>query len=177
MAEIARLGRTWNTAAEAMDPEPRTFEELFEVERVRLFKLLFVMTGSRQEAEDVVQEAFLRVWQRWEIVGALEDPTRYLHRTAVNLFRDRYRRALVAVRRAIKITPQPDAFESADDRNLAAQILGGLSPRQRAALVLTEALGYSSDEAGRLLGIKGSTVRALNFQARSALKGTVMTDG
>jgi DNA-directed RNA polymerase specialized sigma24 family protein len=35
---------------------------------------------------------------------------------------------------------------------------------------LIEALGYTAEEAGRLLGIKGSTVRALHFQARSALK-------
>ena len=177
MAEIARVGHTWNTAGEAMDAQPLTFEELFEAERVRLFKLLFVMTGSRQEAEDLAQEAFLRVWQHWETVGSLDDPTGYLHRTAVNLFRDHYRRALVAVKRAVKLTPEPDAYEGADDRNVAAHVLGSLTPRQRASLVLTEALGYSSDEAGQLLGIKGSTVRALNFQARAALKGTVITDG
>ena len=177
MAETAPVERSWNTAQRAMDATPRTFEEFFDAERVRLFKVLFVMTGSRQEAEDLAQESFLRIWQRWDTVGALEDPVGYLHRIAVNLFRDHSRRAAVAVKRAIKLAAPPDAYEGSDDRSLAAQVLGGLAPRQRAALVLTEALGYSSDEAGKLLGIKGSTVRALSFQARAVLKEMVITDG
>jgi DNA-directed RNA polymerase specialized sigma24 family protein len=37
-------------------------------------------------------------------------------------------------------------------------------------MILTEAFGYSAEEAGRMLGVKGSTVRALNFQGRAALK-------
>lgn len=48
--------------------------------------------------------------------------------------------------------------------------LAGLTPRQRAALVLTEALGYSGEETGRLLGIRASTVYALTHQARAALR-------
>ena len=55
---------------------------------------------------------------------------------------------------------------------MTSSTLARLSPRQRAALVLTEGLGYEAEEAGRLLGIKGSTVRALNFQARSALRAS-----
>ena len=64
-----------------------------------------------------------------------------------------------------------------EDRD-AARVLGALTARQRAALVLTEALGYSGEEAGRFLGIKVSTVWALTHQAREALQGTVeATDG
>jgi RNA polymerase sigma-70 factor (ECF subfamily) len=152
---------------------PGSFEGFFEAERVRLFKILFVITGSRPEAEDISQEAFLKVWERWERVGALDDPAGYLHRTAMNVFRDRYRRAVLAVKRATRGAPVPDAYEAVEARAIAASVLGSLTPRQRAAIVLTEALGYSAEEAGRLLGIKGSTVRALHFQARSALKDSM----
>ncbi|HEX6261756.1 MAG TPA: sigma factor-like helix-turn-helix DNA-binding protein, partial [Actinomycetota bacterium] len=55
-------------------------------------------------------------------------------------------------------------------RQVVTEALASLSPRQRAALVLTEGLGYSAEDAGRMLGVKGSTVRALNFQARAALR-------
>jgi RNA polymerase sigma factor (sigma-70 family) len=149
------------------------FEDFFEAERVRLFKVLFAITGSRQESEDISQDAFLRIWQRWEHVRELDDPAGYLHRTAVNVFRDRYRRVVLAMKRAVGVTPSLDSFEAVEARSVAAGILGSLAPRQRAAIVLTEALGYSAEDAGRLLGIKGSTVRALTFHARSALKETM----
>jgi DNA-directed RNA polymerase specialized sigma24 family protein len=60
-------------------------------------------------------------------------------------------------------------FDEVDDRDLAMRALGSLPPRQRAALVLTEGLGYSGEEAGRLLGVQATTVWALTHQARAAL--------
>ena len=60
-------------------------------------------------------------------------------------------------------------FASIEDRDEAMRALGALTPRQRAALVLTEGLGYSGEETGELLGIKASTVYALTHQARAAL--------
>jgi RNA polymerase sigma factor (sigma-70 family) len=108
----------------------------------------------------------------------MQDAAGYLHRTAMNVFRDRRRRLALAVKRAVRIAPAPDEHEAVEARSVAASLLSALPPRQRAALVLTEGLGYSSDEAGVMLGIKGSTVRALHRQARSALKNrTEATDG
>ena len=149
-----------------------SFEDFFEAERVRLFKALFAITGSRQEAEDTSQEAFLRLWERWDRVSTMEDPAGYLHRTAMNVFSDRRRRFVLGLKRTMGRTPSPDGYEAVEARSVAAAVLGSLTPRQRAAIVLTEGLGYSAEEAGALLGIKGSTVRALLFQARSRLKAS-----
>jgi DNA-directed RNA polymerase specialized sigma24 family protein len=91
----------------------------------------------------------------------------------MNLFRRQYRRARVALKRAALSTPEQDVFEAVEERDVATQALARLTPRQRAALVLTEALGYSGEETGRLLGIKASTAWALTHQARTALKGTL----
>jgi RNA polymerase sigma-70 factor, ECF subfamily len=170
---MARLRRTWNAPDEPMDDELPTFEGFFEDQKERLRRILSVITGSRAEAEDLAQEAFTKVFERWETVAAMEDPAGYLHRTAMNLFRNQYRRARVALGRAVGLAPEQDVFKPVEDRDAAARALGALTPRQRAALVLTEALGYSGDEAGRLLGIKASTVWALTHQARAALRGTV----
>ena len=79
----------------------------------------------------------------------------------------------MALGRAVGIGPEQDVFKPVEDRDAAARALGALTPRQRAAMVLTEALGYSGEEAGQLLGIKASTVWALTHQARGALQGTV----
>jgi RNA polymerase sigma-70 factor (ECF subfamily) len=152
-----------------------SFEEFFRAEQVRLHRVLFAITRSRPEAEDIAQEAFLRVWERWDRVTEMDDPAGYLHRTAINIFRDRSRRLVLAIRRAVRISPQADEFDAFEARSVAASVLGSLPPRQRAAIVLTEALGYSAEEAGKLLGIKGSTVRALHLQARSALRSSKET--
>ena len=174
MAELAGTGEGWNTDAQPM-VGASSFEEFFEAERVRLFKALVVITGSRQEAEDITQDAFLRVWERWDRIRTLEDPAGYLHRTAMNAFRDRYRRAKLSLGRGVHAVPTADPYGAVEDRSVASQLLGRLAPRQRAAIVLTEGLGYSAEEAGRFLGIKASTVRALRFQARSALEETMET--
>jgi RNA polymerase sigma-70 factor (ECF subfamily) len=175
MDEVAALEAGWNDAPQMMVDQPLSFEELFHLERDRLFRLMFVITKNRQEAEDLSQDAFARVWERWDSVGAMENPVGYLHRTAMNLFRSRYRRALLAARRGIGLAAQEDAYEAVDDRQVALQALSSLAPRQRAAIVLTEVLRYTAEEAGSMLGIRAATVRALHFQARSALKSSGRT--
>jgi RNA polymerase sigma factor (sigma-70 family) len=146
------------------------FEEFFEAERRRLFRALCLMTGDAGEAEEIAQDAFLAVWERWDRVRAMERSTGYLYRTAMNGFRSRRRRVL----RAVRITRQPgstsDPYEGADLRDAILRALATLGPRQRAAVVLTDYLGYASPEAALLLGIKATSVRSLAAEARAALK-------
>jgi RNA polymerase sigma-70 factor (ECF subfamily) len=154
----------------------RSFEALYDGESQRLFRRLWLITGNRSEAEELMQDAFLKVWERWEQVDAMEDPIGYLYRTAMNLFRKRYRRALLAIRRSIGIAPMQDDFADADDRETVRQVLSTLPPRQRAALVLTELLGFSPNDAGRALGVQASTVRSLSHQGRASFRRAMEVD-
>jgi RNA polymerase sigma factor (sigma-70 family) len=177
MDVAARVDGRWKASTQLMAPDTLTFEEFFEAERDRLLRILCVITGSRSEAEDLAQEAFTRLFERWRTVGVMEDPAGYLQATAMNLFRSQYRRATAALKRAVGLGPERDVFKEVEDRHMVTHVLSSLTPRQRAALVLTEALGYSGAETGRLLGIKSSTVWALTYQARAALSGaTEATD-
>jgi RNA polymerase sigma-70 factor (ECF subfamily) len=160
---------TWKGVEQIVAIE-HLFEDFFEQEQERLLRVLWMVTGSLQEAEDIVQEAFLRVWERWPNVSAMESPTGYLHRAAMNIFRNRYRRARLGLRKAIGVAPPVDAFGSIEDRISVSRALGTLTPRQRAALVLTELLGYPAEQAGRMLGVRASTVRSLNSSARTTLR-------
>ena len=72
-----------------------------------------------------MQDAFLKVWERWDRVGRMDDPVGYLYRTAMNLFRKRYRRAMLAVRRTVGLTPANDDFSEADDVGLPMLLPGG----------------------------------------------------
>lgn len=160
---------TWKGVADVVAVEG-SFEDFFEDEQERLLRLLWMVTGSLQEAEDIVQDAFLRVWERWPKVSAMDSPTGYLHHAAMNIFRNRFRRARLALRTVIGSDPPVDAFASAEDRISVSSALGSLTRKQRAALVLTDLLGYPAEEAGRMLGVRGSTVRSLSSTARAVLR-------
>jgi RNA polymerase sigma-70 factor (ECF subfamily) len=149
------------------------FEDFYNQESSTLFRRLCLITGNRHEAEDVMQDAFLRIYERWDRVGDMDDPVGYLYRTAFNVFRRRSRRAALALRRTLRLAPSTDDFAAVDAKHVVSQALAGLTSRQRAALVLTEVLGYTSEEAGRLLGVRAGTVRALASQGRAAMRNAL----
>lgn len=149
-----------------------TFEDFFDAERTRLFGALAVMSGNRAEAEEIMQEAFLRVWERWDRVSAMDSPVGFLYRSALNVYRSRLRRAAVAVRRATNLLPQDDALGEVETRDELVRLLRSLTPREREAIVLTSYLGYTTEQAGTLLGIKANTVRVLTTRARATLRRT-----
>jgi RNA polymerase sigma factor (sigma-70 family) len=154
----------------------RTFEAFYQAEAQTLFRRLWLVTGNRAEAEEIMQDAFLKVWERWDRVGAMDDPIGYLYRTAMNLFRKRYRRTMLAVRRTVGLTPSTDDFTDADDRHVVRHVLATLPPRQRAALVLTEMLGFTSKEAGDALGVTDATIRSLTRHGRDAFRTVMEVD-
>jgi RNA polymerase sigma factor (sigma-70 family) len=176
MRDVSELVGSWvyESSVEAAMDRADSFESFFERERDGLFGALVIITGNRSEAEEIVQDAFLALWARWDRVREMDEPAGYLYRTAMNVFRKRWRRASVAVRRmAGMAAADNDAFMEADRRRTVAEALATLSPRQRAALVVTDLLGYTSEEAGRMLGIRPVTVRVLASQGIAALKNTM----
>ena len=155
---------------EAIEAAPRSFEDFAEDHGARLFRALFLITGNRAEAEEIMQDAFLAVWERWDRVGSMEDPTGYLFRTAMNLHRKRLRRAALAVRKTFAPALASDDFAVVEDREVVFGALKQLNPKERAAIVVTALLGYSSEEAARMLGTTAGTVRALASRARAAMR-------
>jgi RNA polymerase sigma factor (sigma-70 family) len=156
--------------------EAQSFDGFFEAEGPAMFRRLCLVTGNRHEAEEVMQDAFLSVFERWDRVRQMDDPVGYLYRTAFNVFKRRSRRAAMAVRRTLRPDRSADEYAAADARFMVEQGLAELSPRQRAAVVLTELLGYSSEVAGRMLGVRPVTVRALASQGRAAMRRTLEED-
>ena len=174
------MSESFRIAAEVVGHETlgaaRSFEAFYHAESQMLFRRLWLVTGNRAEAEELMQDAFLRVWERWDQVGTMDDPLGYLYRTAMNLFRKRYRRALLALRRTLGFASPRDDFADADERHAVRRVLSTLPPRQRAALVLTEMLGFSADEVGRVLGVQASTVRSLSRKGRESFRRAMEID-
>jgi RNA polymerase sigma-70 factor, ECF subfamily len=159
-----------------------SFEGFYMANERRLFRALYVLTGSRDEAEDLAQHAFCRVWERWDRVAALDDPAGYLFRTAFNAHHSATRRAVRAARRVVDVvahsapTPAPGPADLAADRDHVTRSLARLSPRQREAVVLTQLLDCDASHAGRIMRIRPATVRVLVSQARAVLARPTRSD-
>jgi RNA polymerase sigma-70 factor (ECF subfamily) len=131
--------------------------------------------GNAADAEDVVQEAMLRVWThapRWRPLAAFRT---WLTRVVVNLCLDRKRRApWVALEAAGEIVdPAPGAGEQAerDERErLLAAAIAQLPARQRAAIVLTYGDGMSNAQAAEILGTSVSAVETLLVRGKQNLR-------
>ena len=156
--------------------EPLDFSAFFAEEHRALYKALFFVTGNRADASELMQDAFLRLWERWDRIDRIDDPRAYLFRVALNGFRMRARAARRATRRLVPVASSSDPFDDVDLKEDLRRMLLDLSPRQRAALVLLDLYGYGSEEAARIMGIRPSTVRALASQGRAALRASGGSD-
>jgi RNA polymerase sigma-70 factor (ECF subfamily) len=153
-----------------------SFEEFFQAEHRGLYGALLLVTRNSHEAEEVMQDAFLRLWERWDRVSRMDDPVGYLYRTALNVFRSRRRRVMVALRRTVVRPSEPDdGLAAVEDREAVVRALAPLTPGQRAAIVLTDVLGFTSEEAARAMRVRPVTVRVLASRGRAALRKE-MTD-
>jgi RNA polymerase sigma-70 factor (ECF subfamily) len=175
MSEIARSSVAGPVADVAASPTVQ-FDAFFEAEKDQLYRALCLVTRNRHEAEDMTQEAFVRVLERWDRVAEVKDPHGYLYRTAMNVFRRRYGRALRSAKRSLQLVPSDREIAEIDERDAAVRALAGLSPRQRAAVVLVDLLGFSSEEAARMLGIRPSTLRMHASRAHASLKETMSSE-
>jgi len=96
-------------------------------------------------------------------------------RVSMNVFRNRFRRASLRVRRALSLAPaETDDLAAVETRDELVRLLRELNPQQRAAVLLTSILDYSAEEAGRMLGIGPSSVRSLTTRARARMKDKVV---
>ena len=158
-------------------PDPLEFATFYAEEHEHLFKALYFVTGHRADAYDLMQDAFLKLWERWDSIDRIDDPTAYLFRVALNGSRMRARAARRAAKRLIAMDTPVDAFDEVNMREDVRHLLLSLAPRKRAALVLLDLYGYGSEEAARIMGVRPSTVRALATKGRVVLRNAGGSDG
>ena len=169
-----------DVADQGADALASDFDTFFVVHARRLRLALWLITRDLDEAEELAQEAFLRVFERWDEVRTMDRPEGYLFRTGSNLARNRRRHLAMAMRRAVHLEARSVAYDDfgrveGDDR--IERALETLSRRQRTSLVLVDLLGLDSDEAAAAMGIKSSTVRVHLTRARAALRERMEDDG
>jgi RNA polymerase sigma-70 factor (ECF subfamily) len=148
--------------------EARDFDAFFNQEYTPLLRLLFAMTGSLTEAEELAQEAMTRAFERWARIGGMDSPAGYVYRMAVNLNRSRLRH--LRLRFAKQSQMRPPAQPQPEIVGSLVAALGELPRGQREALLLVEWLGLDAVEAGRILGVSASSVRSRVHRGKAALQ-------
>ena len=153
------------------------FEELCLALAPRLKSLAARLTGSHLSAEDVFQEAVLRVWRKLPDLGPETNLGGYLARVVANLCVEKYRRESREVPSFSLTADFPsedgDPSSSLESRELAPilrRALNSLPERQRAALVLRYFEDLEFAEIALLLGCSESAVRSHISRAKAALK-------
>jgi len=142
------------------------------------------IVGQADDADEIVQEAFLRVWTsapRWRPDGEARFTT-WLYRVIVNLCLDRRRRLpffeLDETNEPIDTTPSSlDALVGRQSRGVVAKALADLPPRQRAAISLYYFDDVTGPEAARILDLSLKAVESLLVRGRRALKRSLLRRG
>ena len=171
MARGAAIERSTRTREESgREKRGEEFEAFFASHYERLLKTMYILTRNPETAKDLAQEAMVRVFEHWEKMSSVEDPVAYLFRVAVNLNRRMLRRRILGSRYAKRLAGMPSVESDPHSATEIILAIGHLSRVQREALALVEWIGYSTEEAGRILGVKASSVRARIHRARAALR-------
>jgi RNA polymerase sigma-70 factor, ECF subfamily len=150
------------------------FEMVYRAHATAIHALCLRMSGDRAVARDLVQDVFVRAWERLPSFRGQSSLATWLHRLAVNVVLEKWRSAK---RDALRMIDDPDgvAFDAPmvqTDLDSAMEIEGAMArlpAGARAVFVLHEIEGYSHEEIAVMTGIAPGTARTQLFRARRAL--------
>ena len=140
--------------------------ELYQREYLPMVRLAHLITGSNEAAEDIVQEAFVRMHKSWD---RAERPGAYLRRIVVNGCHTWHRRRRMERERM----PRPPAEGVEPEARELLDALARLNPRQRSALVLRFYADMSEADVAQALGCRPGTVKSLVHRGLRELEGMI----
>ncbi len=147
-------------------------ESLFHAHYPRLAYTAFSLTGDWDLAEQLAQEAFLRLWRRWRWIADPQAAPAYLQRTVLNLSRETIRRKVIE-RRALKargLERPPPAEPDTAEMIALRRAIAALPARKRECVVLRFLLGMSESETASVLGVSVGTVKSQTHKGLRQLR-------
>ena len=153
-----------------MHDDPPSFDEVYAGHFGDLTVQLYAYFGDRQEAQDVVQEAFCRAYSRWRTVSRYDDPVAWIRRVAWNLAVSRWRRTRTALRFLRRQRGDEVLLDGpGPDRVALVAALATLPAAQRRAVVLHHLADLSVAEIADREGVPEGTVKSWLHRGRAAL--------
>ena len=147
------------------------FREFFANQYARLCWLGCALTASPAQAEELAQEALVRTWWRWRLVGRPNDPASYARKILVNRHRSLLRRAATEARSLARVRPDELVAPAGDERAMVLwQAVQDLPVRQRTVVVLRFYEDLPEAEVARLLGLSPGTVKSRCHRALARLR-------
>ncbi len=135
----------------------------------RLVAAVALISGSRAAAEDAVQEALARAWERITRGEEIDSLPAWVTTVSVNLARSGLRRLRAERRARARMTPASHPSDTSDERVDVRDALASLPRRQREAIVLHHYLGFDVKEVARAMRAPDGTVKSLLSRGRAAL--------
>ena len=175
------MGEETQLIDRALQGDRDAFTELVELNQERLFASMLQVTGSAEEAEEVVQEAFIRVFMKLDTFQRNSQFFTWLYRIAFNsaLTRRRRKRARVSLdycreNNGLEISDDADAVDEPMLRrervDMVREAMDSLTDEHQAILVLREMEDHSYEDIAEILEISIGTVRSRLSRARRQLK-------
>jgi RNA polymerase sigma-70 factor (sigma-E family) len=148
------------------------FDDLVNEHGAALLRVAYLLCRDSQQAEDLVQDALLKGLAQWRRAGRPEQPGPYLRKIVLNEYLGWRRRRASTELVGLPADEQgePDVTEAHADRDLMWQLLGTLSPRARAVLVLRYYEALPDNEIAAHLGCAEATVRSIAARAFATLR-------
>ena len=153
------------------------FESLYRLNRDRIYGLLWRMSGGQHAlAEDLLQEAFVRAWQKLDLFRGESQFGTWLHRLAVNVALSDRRTKLRQVGREVPLDEQAERTAvgaedvRADRHKDLEQSIASLPERARTVLVLYDIEGYKHGEIAEMTGMAVGSSKAQLHRARKLLR-------
>jgi RNA polymerase sigma-70 factor (sigma-E family) len=147
-------------------------ESLFHAHYPQVVYTAFSLVGDWDLAEQLAQEAYLRLWRRWRWISDPQAAPMYLQRTVVNLSRETIRRKVIE-RRALRTRGAERAAAAGPDPAALVELrraIAALPVRKRECVVLRFLLGLSETETAELLGISVGTVKSQTHKGLRLLR-------
>lgn len=158
----------------AQDGDVAAFETIYRTHSTAIYALCRRMVGDERDARDLVQDVFVRAWQRLPTFRGQSALGTWMHRLAVNVVLEHMRSAKRDLARFIDDEETTNTLPatraaSPDTRMDIDRAVAQLPPGARSVFVLHDIHGYSHDEISQMTGIAPGTARAQLFRARRAL--------
>lgn len=158
-------------------PPREDFDRFYLANVKRLTAAVYAMTGDVGEAEDAVQEAFVRAWQRWaKITEGGADPTPWIRTVAMRLAVSSWRKSRNRIRAHFRHGPPQDLPGLGPEHVALVEALRRLRPDQRRAVVLHYLLDLPIAAVAQETGASTGAVKTRLRRARAVL-GRHLTDG